>query len=218
MKLLLTMCSLLLTAVALAQGADAPAVQAHVRFALAKAPIEPTAYALEVNEDGTARYIAGQTTSDTPEAAGQVIHVDGPLLTELFTTARTHHYFAMSCEASHNRVAFTGEKTLAYSGPDGSGSCTFNYAHEQSLNKAAADLMAVAYTLEVGARLASEHLHDRLSLDSELESLQEAVQDRRALAIENIEPQLKSIANDDAVMNRARGKARALLSESSSTR
>ena len=71
--------------------------------------------------------------------------------------------------------------------------------------------MAVGYTLQVGTRLRQEHRYDRLSLEDELEGLQEAVRDGRALDPENIAPELEAIANDHAVMDLARARARSLL-------
>ena len=118
------------------------------------------------------------------------------------------------CEAPGSHVAFTGKKTVSYTGPDGHGECTYNWSRDQQLNQLADDLMAIAYTIDEGRRLATEHVHSRLSLDAELEALQDAAKDRRALEIENISSELESIANDEAVMNRARNRARALLSGS----
>ena len=91
------------------------------------------------------------------------------------------------------------------------GECTFNWSRDQQLNQLADSLMAVAFTIHEGSRLAIEHVHSRLSLDAELEQLQDAAKDHRALEIENIAPELQSIAADPAVMNRARNRARALL-------
>ena len=108
-------------------------------------------------------------------------------------------------------MAFTGKKTLAYSGPDGHGECTFNWSRDQQLNQLADSMMAVAFTIHEGSRLAIEHVHSRLALDAELEHLENAAKDHRALEIENIAPELQSIAADPAVMNRARNRARALL-------
>ena len=124
----------------------------------------------------------------------------------------------MDCEASDTRIAFTGKKTVAYAGSDGNGQCSYNWSRDKELNQLAEDLMAIAYTLHEGNRLAIEHTHSRLSLDSELEILQEAAKDHRALEIENIAPVLDAIASDSAVMNRARNRARALLNGESSKR
>jgi hypothetical protein len=188
---------------------------ANIRFSFDNPQLQPSAYTLQVFENGSGSYSAG---GPDVQAADQAIRVQDPLLAKLFQVARANHFFATDCESKQHGIAFTGKKTLNYSGSDGSGSCTFNYAHDAALNQLASDLMAVAYTLQMGERLKSEHRYDRLSLNSELEALQSAAKDRQALELENIAPELQSIADDDAVMNLARNRARALLSESSPAR
>jgi len=76
------------------------------------------------------------------------------------------------------------------------------------------DLESVAFTLEEGRRLDIEVLHDRLGLDAELETLQDAVRDRRALDLANIADQLRAVAGDQRVMDRARKRAMDLLARS----
>jgi hypothetical protein len=218
MKLTAVVLSLFLAGSAFAQTPALPSGPAHVRFSVENLKFGPPAYSLDIREDGTGSYSASPGGDPPFPTVQRSIQVHNPLLSRLFQAAREHHFFAIDCEAAHDHVAFTGKKTLAYAGPDGAGSCTFNYSHDQSLNQIAADMMAVAATLEFGRRLDSEHLHDRLSLDAELESLQEAVQNRQAIEIGNIASDLESIAGDGAVMNRARARARSLLSEPVSLR
>lgn len=209
--------ALLAAGTAFAQSSTTPrSDKAQVHFTVADPQREPAQYSLEFFEDGTGRYTAASGSDPGSQDAARTIQIHDPVLTRVFGTARSHHYFAMECADARAKVTFTGNKTLAYSGPDGTGSCTFNYSKDQSLNQAAAELMAVAYTIVVGDQLAGEHLHDRLGLDEELQALQEAAGDHRALELGNIAPVLESIANDDAVMTRARGRARALLSGASS--
>jgi hypothetical protein len=216
MRLAIAVFVLFTAGAAFGQNSASPANHSYIRFTFENPQLEPAAYSLEIYEDGTGSYSATLGSDSGAQSVKRAIHIHDPLLSRLFETARAHHFFAMDCQAPHSHVAFTGKKTLAYTGPDGQGACTFNYSHEQSLNQIANDLISVAYTLEEGTRLASEHLHDRLSLDGELESLQDAAQDRRALELGNIAPELESIANDDAVMNLARKRARALLIEPAS--
>jgi hypothetical protein len=83
--------------------------------------------------------------------------------------------------------------------------------------KLADDLIAVAFTLEIGRRLAVEHEHNRLSLDAELEELQDAAVAGRAQEIQNIAPQLEAIAGDEKVLERARSRARQLLGKNSNS-
>ena len=201
-----------------APASDKGAGSPEIRFSFEHAQLDPAAYTLVIHEDGSGHYRSTPGPSSGPGIDGygsapveRDITVHDPLLATLFQTARSHRFFAMDCEATDTRVAFTGKKTVAYAGSDGSGQCSYNYSHDKELNQLADDLMAVAFTLYEGNRLAIEHTHSRLSLDSELASLQDAVKDHRALEIENIAPTLEGIASDTAVMNRARNRARALL-------
>jgi hypothetical protein len=203
---------------ALAHNPDASPGRAGIRFTYENPKLEPAAYSLEIFEDGSGSYTTpiGGDFEAQPET--RAIRIHDPLRSKLFQAARADHFFAINCEMPHDKVAFTGKKTLAYTGPDGTGSCTFNYSREQSVNQIATELSGVAYTLEEGDRLKSEHLHDRLSLDAELESLADAAQNQRALELGNIAPELESIANDEAVLERARARARTLVSEPDSVR
>jgi hypothetical protein len=190
----------------------------EIRFSFEHSRLDPAAYTLVVKEDGSGHYqstpgpVSGSGGDGIASAPHQRdIVVRDPLLESFFRTARAHHHFATECEAPDSHVAFTGKKTIAYSGADGHGECTFNWSRDQQLNQLADSLMAVAYTIYIGNRLAIEHTHSRLGLDAELQGLQEAVKDHHAAEIENIAPELQSIAADPAVMNRARNRARALL-------
>ncbi|HEX3472474.1 MAG TPA: hypothetical protein VHT28_14940 [Silvibacterium sp.] len=198
------------------------AAPAQLRFAFEHSQLNPSSYILLIHEDGSGHYQSGLASAPAPGNEESVvsapvdrdIQIHDPLLSTFFHDARAHRFFAITCEAPGSHVAFTGKKTVGYTGPDGHGECTYNWSNDQQLNQLANDLMAVAYTIEVGRRLGVEHLHDRLALDAELEGLQEAVKDHRALEIENISTELQSVANDEAVMNRARNRARALLNGS----
>jgi hypothetical protein len=195
----------------------------EIRFSFEHPQLDPAAYTLVIHEDGSGHYRSTPGTGAGLDGYGSApterdITVHDPVLALLFQTARSHRFFAMDCEATDTRVAFTGKKTVAYAGTDGSGQCTFNWSHDKELNQLVEDLMAIAFTLYEGNRLAIEHTHSRLTLDSELATLQDAVKDHRALEIENIAPTLEAIASDTAVMNRARNRARALLSVETSKR
>jgi hypothetical protein len=195
----------------------------EIRFSFEHPQLDPSAYTLVVHEDGSGHYRSSPGPNSGPGLDGygsapaeRDIVIRDPLLATLFQTARSHRFFAMECEATDIRIAFTGKKTVAYAGSDGSGQCTYNWSHDKELNQLADNLMAVAYTLYEGNRLTLEHTHSRLSLDSELQNLQDAAKDRRALEIENIAPVLEAIVSDPAVMNRARNRARALLNAETS--
>jgi len=110
-------------------------------------------------------------------------------------------------------VAFQGVKRLSYSGPDGSGACEFNYSKDKEIEALGNSLMAVEYTIMSAARMEKLLQHDRLGLDQELENLTTAVHEGNAVEVGVIRETLTRIASDDQVMERARRKARLLLSE-----
>jgi len=202
------------------QSAAEPAKhEAQIKFSFDNPKLDPSSYTLVFSENGSGHYksVPGQNvgTDDpqliAPQPVDRNIQIGEPLRSEVFHLARTKHYFAITCEAPDSHIAFTGTKTFNYTGPDGQGSCSFNYSRDQQLNNLAEEMMAVAYTLEEGRRLTVELQHGRLSLDSELEALQDALNDHRAAEIANIADVLQAIANDENVMNRARRRAQALL-------
>lgn len=215
MKFAAVFMGLVLAGSAGALGESVPTQRAQIRFTVKDAQVQPAVYSLEINEDGSGNYSASYPASPQDvngQRVDEAIRIHGPLLAQLFREARSHHFFAFACEDSRRRVAYSGTKTMEYAGPDGTGSCSFNYSRDQWLNQMSDELIGVSSTLEFGVRLQREHRYDRLALDGELASLEDAVRDRRALQPENIAPVLEAIATDDAVMKRARARARALLS------
>jgi hypothetical protein len=110
-------------------------------------------------------------------------------------------------------VAFQGWKTLTYNGPEGQGSCAFNYSQDKELQELSDSLMAVAGTILEGARLEKFLLHDRLGLDQEMEYLTEAANDGRLQQIGAIRGILERLEEDPGVMERVKKRARVLLTK-----
>ena len=128
----------------------------------------------------------------------------------VFETAERHDWFNVPCE-SHMKVAFQGWKKLSYSGPEGMGSCTFNYSKDRQIQALGDSMQAVAETLLEGERLEMLLQHDPLGLDKEIEALVEAAQDGRAQQICAIRGILERLAGDDDVMVLVRKRAKLLL-------
>jgi hypothetical protein len=127
--------------------------------------------------------------------------------------AQTHKFFQIECE-SHMKVAFQGMKQLSYRGPDGTGSCQFNFSRDKEIQALGESLVAVAETIVEGARLETLLQHDPLGLDHETEYLVEAAGDGRVQQIGAIRGILERLADDDAVMERVRKRVRMLLARS----
>jgi hypothetical protein len=145
------------------------------------------------------------------EPEDRPIHISKELRQEMFAAARKNKLFAFACEDGGKNIAFQGTKTLDYEGPEGKGSCVYNWSKSSQINKLTEQFEAVAATMEEGSKLKRQYEHGRLSLDSELEFLDQMVHDGRALEVENIAPVLQAIAGDDAVLKRVQRRAQALL-------
>jgi hypothetical protein len=197
----------------------APPAPAQITFTFHNSKLQPSDYTIQISEDGSGHYKSvaypfqpvDESQDVVPESLERPIKIADPILASLFRAARANQFFAMECEASGGHSAFTGQKTLRYQGPDGRGICIFNYSHNKQINQLATQFLGIAFTLEEGRRLSVEHLHDRLALDAELEALQNAAHDGSALELQNIAPELASIATDQDVMARARKRAESLL-------
>jgi hypothetical protein len=192
----------------------------QVGFRYENAQLQPAKYSLVVHEDGSGHYHSepGSTPpADTPsyhplaQAQDRPIRLSPPMVEKIFSTARSAKFFANGCEEPKSKIAFQGTKELSYQGPDGKGSCTYNWPKSVSLQKLTAIFESIAFTLEEGRRLDIEHKHDRLGLDAELGDLSEGVKEGRALEIQNIRSTLQEIIDDDTVMERVRSRAGKLL-------
>jgi hypothetical protein len=203
----------------LAAGPLAAQTQARIVYTFDHPQLQPSRYTITIDETGIGHFVSQAGPVDTDSTDGVVpapidrdIRLDDSLRAALFGYARAHNYFDAHCDRGNAGLAFTGNKTLTYAGTDGHGTCAFIWASDSVLQRLSDQLNAVAFTLEIGRRLDVEVLHDRLGLDSELASLQDAIKDQRASDIPNIAPQLQTIAGDEQVMDRARKRAIALLS------
>jgi hypothetical protein len=179
--------------------------------------LTPAHWVLTLASDGSGHFRSerGGAPVDPSQGleAGDIdrdIQVSTAFAANVFEQAHLHRLFTADCE-SHMKVAFQGWKKLSYTGPDGTGSCTFNYSKDKSIQALGESLVAVAATIVEGARLENLLQHDRLGLDKEMEYISDATADGRVQQIVVIRPILQKLADDPEVMERVRKRARALL-------
>jgi hypothetical protein len=210
-------------ALILALVVSVPAISADagqgpmVRVDFSNPGLTPSKWTLEFHPDGS-----GHFRSVRGEAAPQDlrlieapnidrdVQVSQKFAERVFQIARRHKWFDSGCE-SHLKVAFQGWKKLSYSGPEGEGSCEFNYSKDVEIQQLGDSVVAVATTIVEGARLETLLQHDPLGLDKEIQNVQEAAGDGRAQQICSIRDILERLSQDSAVMERVRKKAKALL-------
>jgi hypothetical protein len=179
--------------------------------------LTPAHWVLTLSPNGSGHFRSERGNAPTESAQGfeaanvdRDIQVSAEFAGRVFETAHRHKLFNSECE-SHMKVAFQGEKKLRYSGPDGSGECTFNYSRDKEIESLGESLIGVAGAIEEGARLETLLQHDRLGLDKEMEYLTEAAGDGRVQQIGTIRGILERLADDPGVMERVRKRARVLL-------
>ena len=199
---------------------------AQVRFAYENKELQPARYTFVIDESGSGHFHSEPGDPPPPdthsyqhlaEALDRPVQLSKPIVDQIFSTARSEKFFAVPCEDSKHKIAFQGTKELSYQGPDGKGSCTYNWSKFDAVQKLTGLFESFAFTLEEGRRLAVEHKHDRLALDAELGSLMTALKEGRAIEVQSIQPVLEEIAEDDAVMDRARQRAKKLLDAGNTT-
>lgn len=213
---------LIFGALALAARAQAPpAADPVVQVDFSNPGLSPSQWTMTLHADGTGHFRSRmgkapdgeQKEMDVP-GVDRDIQVSAGFAERIFDAAQRHNWFNEPCE-SHLKVAFQGWKKLSYTGPQGRGSCTFNYSKDKEIQTLGDSLEAVAETILEGARLEMLLEHDRLGLDAEMEFLTEAVGDGRAQQVGAIREILERLAQDDGVLERVRKRARALLAHGS---
>ena len=203
-----------------AHGQTPAAADASFQVDFSDPGLSPSQWTLTLRPDGTGHFRSqvGKPSGDAdpgivPPAVDRDIQLSAGYAGRVFSAAARHNWFKESCE-SHLKVAFQGWKTLTYTGPQGQGSCTFNYSKDKEIQELGDSLEAVAETIVEGARLELLLQHDRLGLDAEMQFLVEAVGDGRAQQVCAIKETLERLAQDDTVLERVRKRARMLLAES----
>jgi len=179
----------------------------------------PAHWTLEIHPDGTAHFRSQRGDAQRAEGLGieppdvdRDFKLSAGFADRVFQVAHRKKLFDVECD-SHLKLAYQGTKKLTYRGPDGQGSCEFNYSKDNQIESLSDDLISVANTLIEGSRLQSLFLHDRLGLDKATELLSQSVADGRAQQLGAIREILERLADDESVMERVRRRARALMNQ-----
>ena len=197
------------------------AASPEVSFQFERPGLQVPKYTITVHEDGTGTYhgeeagvSGGPNTAPSPgRTINRPLKLSSSTTETIFKTARSVDYFNVACESKAKNIANTGKKTLTYSGPDGHGSCIYNYSENKSVAQVGDTFQAIAFTMDEGRKLEFLHRFDRLGLYSEMETLLHEVEDKRALEINNIAPTLTSIIADEQLMQKVRERAAKLLAQ-----
>ena len=198
-------------------GEDGTTSSATVVTDFTNPAANPSHWILTLHKDGSGHFSSERGNPPATEAqqsdvpnVDRDLRVSAEFADHVFQTARQHRWFNQECD-SRLKVAFQGWKKLSYAGPEGRGSCTFNYSKDKDIQTLGDQLSAVAETLLAGARLENLWQHDPLGLDRETEYLLDAAKDGRIQQIGAIKEILERLEQDPGVLDRVRKRARMLL-------
>jgi hypothetical protein len=223
-KLLAVATAAVISALPCTIQAQAPAAQDGVFTADFSNPnIAPSHWVLTLRRDGSGHFHAEGAKDGVPlkktgievPSEDRDVQLSKEFTAQVFTLAQQHNWFNENCE-SRAKVAFQGWKKISYSGPEGQGSCTFNYSQDKQIQELGESIIGVAETLHEGAKLELLLVHDRLGLDREMEYITDGTKEGRLREIVVIRDILQRLAQDDELLERVRKRARNLLAKSGS--
>lgn len=209
MRQLFTACAVLIACLGV------PAAAQTLSFLLDRSGELPARFAIRLDlSSGHGLYRAdrpiGESGAPRDSHTEEVpVTVGAPMLKKLLSAMPSVE--SGHCETRNKKVAQTGMKTLRLQQNGQTFTCIFNYSDDDRVNAASSLFEAIGETMQFGDRLAAKLRFDRLGLDGEMDNLQSALADGRAVEVSNIFPVLQAIANDDRVMDRVRRKVERIL-------
>ena len=130
---------------------------------------------------------------------------------QIFDLAQAARYFDGDFQFKKHKVAYTGDRTLAYLAASTNHETKYTWSENPSIQKLTAIFEGVSTTLEAAPHLNQSYRFDRLGLNEVLSHLVDMANRGWLQEIWLIEPDLKRIAADPKVMNIARQRASYLI-------
>jgi hypothetical protein len=135
---------------------------------------------------------------------------------KLFRDARETNYFQGDFTYKKHPVASTGRKTLTYADQSRHIETTYDYSENKAIEEITNLFQGISNTIEHGRKLQYLRRFDRLGLEAELQAMENAAATHTLAELQLLTPTLESIANDTAILNIARQRAKRLLAKSPS--
>ena len=185
-----------------------------VTFTLSRPGGEPDFLSVAVLSTGPATYLSTGRVVDNGTLGERYelrFIASAPIRERIFDLARRVNYFQGDFEYRKNRIANTGAKTLAFAQGQTRHQTTYNWSENAAIQQLTEIFQNISTTVESGRRLEYLHRHDKLGLNEELKRMEEWSKSGRLAELQAIEPVLRRIATDTAVMRLARNRASQLL-------
>lgn len=131
--------------------------------------------------------------------------------TRIFDLARRANYFEGDIDSRRKVLASTGTKTLAYHDATRTSQATYNYSPSSVVQELTELLENISATLEFGRRLDYDLRYQKLALEEQLSTMENAMSKGSLAELQAIAPVLQQIADDSTVINISRARAQRLL-------
>lgn len=171
-------------------------------------PVHPPRYSIAVDSAGRASYTA---EDDKDEPYIVKFTASRPTRERILAAAAALNYFQGQFDFTRHKIAFTGTKTLTYADPERHFQTAYNWSENPQVMALTHLFQGIANTLEGGRRLQFLRRFDRLGLNDQLKEMEDEAKDHYLAEVHVIEPVLRQIADDPAIMDLARQRAQRLL-------
>jgi hypothetical protein len=215
---------LLLPALALAVLAQDTDQDVHPRvatvtFHLVWEQATPQEYTIRTQADGASTYVSRNPFK--PVQPGEEKEADYLMAFtmsatsqyRIFKLAKQANFFKGDFDYKNHPIANTGQKTLTYADVERNNGTKYNHSENKAIQELTDTFEGISATIEHGRKLQFLHRYDKLGLEAELKAMEDAASSHFLAEIQAIAATLKSIAEDPAVLNIARQRARRLLAK-----
>ena len=192
-------------------GAAEPA---KVTFSLDFPGSDPEHYSVSVQSDGHTSYESRtKPASDAvdPAAYQTEFSLSDATRTRIFDLAARAHYFSGKIDSGNKKLAFSGEKELAYTDGQKNFSAAYNYSPQPAVQQLTSLFQSISATLEFGRRLAYDHHYQKLALDDEIKRMEDQAKSGELAELQAVKPILQAIYDDPSVINVVRARAQRIM-------
>ena len=182
-------------------------------------PYTPQNVDISVQATGPTNYVSRNPLSTPEQKGADPDYILNFTMSErsrdkLFRAAQATNYFHGDFTFKKHAVASTGKKTLTYADRDRHFETNYDYSDNNAIQEITGIFEGISRTVEHGRKLQFLRRFDRLGLEDELKGMEN---ESNLAELQIIAPTLESIANDPAILNIARQRAKRLLAKAKTT-
>ena len=201
-----------------AQNASEPVVPT-VTFDCFWEQATPQNYTITVQSSGNAKYVSrtagkpGDADGGQDEYYASEFAMTTSVQEKIFRLAKDTGYFKGDFDYKDHPVASTGKKTLSFADKTRHFQTVYNHSENKSIEELTSIFQGISNTIQHGRKLQFLRRFDKLGLEAELKGMEDEAASHYLAELQIISPILNTIADDPAILNIARARAKRLLAK-----